>query len=81
MACGTPVVASRTSCLPELADGAAILIDPNDVDALSQALEQAIADGALRARLIERGRERVTHYSWGRAAERLLEVYQKVAAA
>jgi glycosyltransferase involved in cell wall biosynthesis len=81
MACGTPVVASRASCVPEVADGAAVLIDPNDVDALSQALEQAIGDGALRARLIEQGRQRVSHYSWRRAAERLLDVYKKVAAA
>jgi glycosyltransferase involved in cell wall biosynthesis len=81
MACGTPVVASRASCLPELADGAAVLIDPNDVDGLSLALEQAIGDAALRARLIEQGRQRVAQYSWRRAAERLLEVYQQVAAA
>jgi alpha-1,3-rhamnosyl/mannosyltransferase len=67
--------------LPEVADGAAVLIDPNDVEALSHALEQAIGDSTLRARLIEQGRQRVRHYSWRRAAERLLEVYQKVAAA
>jgi glycosyltransferase involved in cell wall biosynthesis len=81
MACGTPVVASRASCLPEVADDAAVLIDPNDVDALTDALEQAIGDPALRARLIEQGRQRVAQYSWRRAAEQLLEVYQKVAAA
>ena len=81
MACGTPVVASRASCLPEVADDAAVLIDPNDVDALTDALEQAIGDPALRARLIEQGRQRVAHYSWRRAAEQLLKVYQRVAAA
>src|SRR6202011_6131707 len=40
MACGTPVVASHSSCLPEVADGAALLVDPTNVDGLSAALEQ-----------------------------------------
>ena len=81
MACGTPVVASRASCVPELAEGAAMLVDPTDVDALRDALEQAIGDVALRARLTEQGRRRVRQYSWRRAAQQLLDVYQKVAAA
>jgi len=81
MACATPVVASRASCLPEVAEGAAVLVDPNDVDGLSDALERAIVDTALRAWLIEQGRQRVAQYSWRRAAEQLLEVYQKVATA
>lgn len=79
MACGTPVVASRASCLPEVAEGAALLIDPSDVDALTDALEQVIADAPLRARLIEQGRRRAAEYSWRRAAMALLDVYRKVA--
>jgi glycosyltransferase involved in cell wall biosynthesis len=81
MACGTAVVASRTSCLPEVAEGAAILIDPNDVGAIANALEQIMTDGPLRADLIARGRERAALYTWQAAAERLLEVYQRVGAA
>ena len=81
MACGTPVVASRASCLPEVAEGAALLIDPTNVDGLSVSLELALADPALRARLIAEGRQRASLYTWRRAAERLLEVYQRVAAA
>jgi glycosyltransferase involved in cell wall biosynthesis len=81
MGCGTPVVASWSSCLPELADGAALLIDPDDVEALSKALEQVLADMELRARLVDQGHQRAAQYSWRRAAERLLAVYEMVAAA
>src|ERR1043166_3696039 len=42
MACGTPVVASRASCLPEVAEGAALLIDPANVDGLAVSLALAI---------------------------------------
>jgi glycosyltransferase involved in cell wall biosynthesis len=81
MACGTPVVASRASCLPEVADGAALMIDPTSVEGLSTALEQLLTDAEQRARLIERGRQRASEYTWRVAAERLLQVYQRVAAA
>ncbi|HEX8967728.1 MAG TPA: glycosyltransferase family 1 protein, partial [Chloroflexota bacterium] len=81
MACGTPVVASRASCLPEVAEGAALLIDPLNVDGLAAALEQVSVDLDLRARLIEQGRRRAGEYSWRRAAEALLGVYARVAAA
>jgi glycosyltransferase involved in cell wall biosynthesis len=81
MACGTPVVASRASCLPEVAEGAALLVDPNNVDGLASALEHALLDQELRSRLIERGIQRAAEYSWRRAAKELLAVYRKVAAA
>ncbi|MGI9149473.1 MAG: glycosyltransferase family 4 protein [Chloroflexota bacterium] len=81
MACGTPVVASRASCLPEVAEGAALMIEPTDVDDLSAGLELVLMDTALRARLIEQGRRRAATYTWRRAAQLLLKVYEKVAAA
>jgi glycosyltransferase involved in cell wall biosynthesis len=81
MACGTPVVASRASCLPEVAEGAALLVDPTNVEGLTAALELALVDTDLRTRLIAQGRERASQYSWRRAAEQLLGVYRKVGAA
>jgi glycosyltransferase involved in cell wall biosynthesis len=81
MACGTAVVASRSSCLPEVAEGAALLIDPSNVEGLADALEQAVNDPALREDLIARGRERAARYTWHAAAERLLDVYRRVGAA
>jgi glycosyltransferase involved in cell wall biosynthesis len=81
MACGTPVVASRASCLPEVAEGAAVLIDPTNVDGLADALQRVLTDPTLRQGLTQRGRERAAQYTWRGAAERLLGVYQRVAAA
>ena len=81
MACGTPVVASHASCLPEVAEGAALMIEPTDIDGLSAALELVLLDTTLRARLIEQGRKRASKYTWQHAAELLLQVYEKVAAA
>lgn len=81
MACGTPVVASRSSCLPEVAEGAALMIDPHNVEGLAGALELALVDADLRARLIQQGLQRASEYSWKRAAEELLHVYQRVARA
>jgi glycosyltransferase involved in cell wall biosynthesis len=81
MACGTPVVASRSSCLPEVAEGAAVLVDPDDVEELAGALEQTLTDPEMRAQLQAKGQQRAAEYTWERAAERLLDVYRKVAAA
>ncbi|HEY1292572.1 MAG TPA: glycosyltransferase family 1 protein [Chloroflexota bacterium] len=81
MACGTPVVASRASCLPEVAEGAALLIDPTNIEGLTGALELVLLDADLRARLIAQGLERAGQYTWTRAAEQLLGVYRMVAAA
>ena len=81
MACGTPVVASRASCLPEVAEGAALMVEPTNVDELSTALEMLLVDAQLRSRLIDQGRQRASQYTWRVAAERLLGVYERVAVA
>lgn len=80
MACGTPVVASRSSSLPEVVGEAGLLVDPHSVDELAAALEQLIEDQALRAELRRRGLERAGHFTWEAAAARLLAVYRKLAA-
>ncbi len=79
MACGTPVVSSRTSCLPEVAEGAALLVDPENVEALAVALELGLTDEDLRAELRTKGLERAASYSWRSAAEKLLAIYTRVA--
>ncbi len=78
MACGTPVVCSNTSSLPEVAGEAALLVDPLDTEALAQALEQVVTDGALRQRLVERGFDQVQRFSWRRCAEETLQVLEEV---
>ena len=79
MAVGTPVIASNTSAIPEIAGDAAILVDPVDSQALATAMTRIATDTAARERLIEAGKERLNFFSWERSAARLLEVFESVA--
>ena len=78
MGCGTPVVTSTASSLPEVAGDAAILVDPHDVEALAEALGRLVDDDGLRNDLRLRGFERARRYTWRDAAVRLLGVYTHV---
>lgn len=66
MACGTPVVASNRTALPELVADAGLLIDPGSVDGLAEAMARVLADAALARDLGTRGLARSRRYSWGR---------------
>ncbi len=76
MACGTPVICSNLSSLPEVGGDAALLVDPLDVEALAAALSQIITDEGLRTTLVERGFEQVQRFSWRRCASQVLEVLE-----
>ena len=78
MASGVPVVTSRTSSLPEVAGGAALLVDPTDPKDLAARLCEVLRDPALRTRLIASGLAHAQQLSWRRTAERTLEVYERV---
>jgi glycosyltransferase involved in cell wall biosynthesis len=80
MACGTPVVCSEAPGLVEAAGGAAILFDPRQPDAITQALSTALADSTLRTDLRARGLRRVQTLTWSRAAEATLKVYEEALA-
>jgi glycosyltransferase involved in cell wall biosynthesis len=80
MACGTPVVSSNASCLPEVAEGAALLVDPEAPEELAEAISRVVGDTALRADLRAKGLARAAQYTWRAAAEKLFQVYQRVAA-
>jgi glycosyltransferase involved in cell wall biosynthesis len=71
MASGTPVVAADRAALPEVAGGAAVLFDPDDPDAASDALLSVIDDHGLAASLRARGLERAAGFTWRAAAERM----------
>ena len=77
MACGTPVVASNVSSLPEVVGDAALLIDPNSDEELAVALHRLLTNEELRAMLREKGLVRARTFSWERAAEETLAVYQR----
>ena len=80
MACGTPVVASNRSAVPEIAGDAALAVDPDDVSALANALRQVIEDPALRETLVAKGLDRARHFTWERAARGTLDVLAEAAA-
>ena len=79
MACGAPVVTSNVSSLPEIAGGAALLIDPYDADAIANGITQAVNDEALRQDLIARGRERARSFSWTQSVRKIHQIYMDVA--
>ena len=70
MACGTPVVTSNVSALPEVAGDAALLIDPFDVRGLAGAMERIVHDEPLRATLRAKGLERAKRFSWDTSARK-----------
>ena len=79
MACGAPVVTSKSSSLPEVAGDAAILVDPEDVDAIATAVARVLEDEGLRRDLRERGYERSQSFSRDALLPRLLEIYRRAA--
>jgi len=79
MACGAPVVTSNVSSLPEVAGDAAVLVDPEDVDAITAGMARVLEDEDLRRDLRERGRERSRRFTASAVIPRLLEVYRRVA--
>lgn len=78
MQCGTPVICSNTSSLPEVAGDAALLVDPLDVNALAQAMRQVVQDADLRQGLVERGYAQAQRFSWQVCAACVLSILQAV---
>jgi glycosyltransferase involved in cell wall biosynthesis len=79
MAHGVPAVIGNAGSLPELADGAALEVDAQDVDAIASALERLLADAALRRRLAEAGQKRAADFTWEGAARTTLGVLRRIA--
>ncbi len=77
MACGTPVITSRNSSLPELTNDAAILLDPYNSDDMTSAIKHLLRSQPLQQRLRTRGLEQAKHYSWIQTAQRTLKVFEK----
>jgi glycosyltransferase involved in cell wall biosynthesis len=76
MACGTPVVSSNSSSLPEVVGSAGLLVDPTDTAALTAALHRVLTDDHLRADLQQRGLAQAQKFSWQKAGEELVAVYR-----
>jgi glycosyltransferase involved in cell wall biosynthesis len=79
MACGTPVVVSNVSSLPEVVGDAAITVDPYSIDAIADAVYRVISNEDLRAQMRAKGLERARLFSWEKAARQTREVLENVA--
>ncbi len=76
MSLGTPVITSNISSMAEVADDAALLVDPHNVDAISEAMERIYNGEALRTELITKGKDRATIFSWPKAAREYIRVVE-----
>jgi glycosyltransferase involved in cell wall biosynthesis len=78
MACGTPVVASTSSSLPEVVGDAGVLVEPTDVGGLATTLRHLLDDEGRRVRMRKAGLVRAASFSWRRMAEETVQVYDEV---
>ena len=74
MACGTPVLASNTTSIPEVAGDAALLIDPTDSNAITKSIYAMLSDKARMQNLSKAGLERCNEFSWRKAAREILDI-------
>jgi glycosyltransferase involved in cell wall biosynthesis len=80
MACGTPVVTSNVSSLPEVVGDAAVLVNPENVFDIARGVRDVLLNEQLREDLVRRGREQASRFSWERTARQVLEIYAEAAA-
>ncbi len=78
MACGVPVVSSNTTSIPEIANGAAILVDPLNAGEIAGAMYSILSDSKLKSRLVTKGLERAREFSWEKAARETLKLYHEI---
>ena len=76
MSFGTPVVTSNISSMAEVAGGAALLVNPHDVESIADALGRIASDEALRNELIAKGNKRASEFSWPKAVRKYLAVVE-----
>jgi glycosyltransferase involved in cell wall biosynthesis len=79
MACGTPVITSKTSSLPEVVGDAARLVNPRREDEIAEAILDILTDGRRCEEMRRAGLARAARFTWGAAAEKTLRVYRAVA--
>ena len=77
MACGTPVITSNISCLPEIAGNAALLANPHDSFDIAAAIHSLANDEGLRHHLIESGFANAKRFSWKQTADNVVGLYER----
>jgi glycosyltransferase involved in cell wall biosynthesis len=78
MAAGVPVVTGNRSALPEVAGGAALLVDPASDEEIAAALERLSNDAGLREKLAVLGKKRAAGFNWAKAVARTVDVYREL---
>ncbi len=78
MSAGLPVLTSNCSAMPEVAGDAAVLVDPQDSEAVAQGLQRIIEDEALRQDLRDKGFLRAANFTWSQAADKMLALYREL---
>jgi glycosyltransferase involved in cell wall biosynthesis len=78
MACGTPVIASNLSCIPEILGDAPYYFDPYKIDEIKKAIEKVSSDDRFRTELVEKGLKQVAKYRWENTSKQTLEVYKSL---
>ena len=81
MACGAPVISSQTSSLPEVVGNAGVLVDPLNVDGISESLRRVLEDRPFAEGLAQQGVRRAAGFSWKRTAVETIDVYRRAIAA
>lgn len=78
MQCDIPIVASNVTSIPEIAQDAALIVDPFSIDSISSGMLEILKNEALRKKLIERGKERRNFFSWDKTAELTWQSFQSI---
>ncbi len=78
MACGTAVITSNTSSLPEIIGDAGITVAPKDIDALAEAMKKVLLDEELKRSMVNKGLKRISLFSWKSSARETLKVCERV---
>jgi glycosyltransferase involved in cell wall biosynthesis len=78
MSYGAPVITSKTSSLPEAAGEAGILVDPNNIFQLTQAMNNVLSDSSLRNRMIKLGKDQAQKFSWVETAQQIYNIIRDV---
>lgn len=78
MACGIPVVTSNVSSLPETVDNAALLVNPKDYEEIGVAVDKLVSDIDLRNKMIQKGLQHVSQFTWKRCAEETYDFYRYI---
>jgi len=78
MQCGTPVITSNTSSIPEVVGDAAIMLPPSDEVSLCDAMNKVYQDGSLREKYSQLGLERSKQFSWEKCASKYAQIFNTI---